>query len=159
LKEYCAEDGWIYVKAIRGKHIFYNDEKKAVPIETDPVAQVNNVNKCMKARMRGFRIHVATSCFVIISIILNLVISSAPLILSSLILLTINTLFLPLDLLTTKGYKTWYKEAMSAALNFGVFTPTKTKYEKLFACIQLLIVVCLAISPMALAMDIAHMYP
>lgn len=46
--DFCAQDGWTLAAKWGVMQIFYNEDENAVPIETDPVAQVANVKKAMK---------------------------------------------------------------------------------------------------------------
>ena len=46
--DFCARDGWKLAMRWGVMQIFYNEDENAVPIETEPVAQVENVTKAMK---------------------------------------------------------------------------------------------------------------
>ena len=46
--DFCAQDGWKLAVKWGVMQIFYNEDKNAVPIETEPVAQVENVKKSMR---------------------------------------------------------------------------------------------------------------
>lgn len=46
--DFCAQDGWALAVKWGVMQIFYNEDENAVPIETEPVAQVENVKKSMR---------------------------------------------------------------------------------------------------------------
>ena len=46
--DFCAQDGWQLAVKWGVMQIFYNENENAVPIETEPVAQVENVRKSMR---------------------------------------------------------------------------------------------------------------
>ena len=46
--DFCAQDGWTLAVRWGVMQIFYNENENAVPIETEPVAQVENVKKSMR---------------------------------------------------------------------------------------------------------------
>ncbi len=45
--EYCNQDGWVWVTNWGTMQIFYNENMDAVPIETEPVTQVENIRQSM----------------------------------------------------------------------------------------------------------------
>ena len=51
LEELCKRDGWILAARWGQMQIFYNEQKDPVPIETDPVIQVETVRAAMKKGM------------------------------------------------------------------------------------------------------------
>lgn len=46
--DFCAHDGWKLAVKWGVMQIFYNEDENAVPIETEPMAQVENVKKSMR---------------------------------------------------------------------------------------------------------------
>lgn len=48
---FCAQDGWKLVLRWDAMQIFCNDREDAVPIETDPVPQVENIRRVMKKKV------------------------------------------------------------------------------------------------------------
>lgn len=46
--DYCRQDGWILAASWGVMQIFYNENTDAVPIETEPVTQVENIRKSLK---------------------------------------------------------------------------------------------------------------
>lgn len=51
LEELCKRDGWILAARWGQMQIFYNEQEDPVPIETDPVIQVETVRAAMKKGM------------------------------------------------------------------------------------------------------------
>lgn len=51
LEAFCARTGWILVVRWGQMQIFYNEQENPVPIETDPVTQVETVHRAMKKNM------------------------------------------------------------------------------------------------------------
>lgn len=48
LEDFCAKDGWILAARWGQMQIFYNEQENPVPIETDPVTQVETIHRAMK---------------------------------------------------------------------------------------------------------------
>ncbi len=46
--DYCHQDGWVWVTNWGTMQIFYNENLDAVPIETEPVTQIENIRRSMK---------------------------------------------------------------------------------------------------------------
>jgi len=46
--DYCRQDGWVLVTSWGVMQIFYSENVDAVPIETEPVTQVENIRRSMK---------------------------------------------------------------------------------------------------------------
>jgi len=46
--DYCRQDGWILVTSWGVMQIFYNENTDAVPIETEPITQVENIRRSMR---------------------------------------------------------------------------------------------------------------
>ena len=46
--DFCAQDGWKLALKWGVMQIFYNEDENAVPIETEPLAQVENVKRAMR---------------------------------------------------------------------------------------------------------------
>ena len=61
--DFCAHDGWKLAARWGVMQIFYNENMDAVPIETDPVAQVANVKKAMKKNV--LLTHILTAILVV----------------------------------------------------------------------------------------------
>ena len=50
-EEFCAQEGWRLVLRWDAMQIFCTDREDAVPIETDPVPQVANIDKTMRKKL------------------------------------------------------------------------------------------------------------
>lgn len=46
--DYCRQDGWILVTSWGVMQIFYNENTDAIPIETEPITQVENIRRSMR---------------------------------------------------------------------------------------------------------------
>lgn len=46
--DYCRQDGWILVTSWGVMQIFYNENTDAIPIETEPITQVENICRSMR---------------------------------------------------------------------------------------------------------------
>ena len=61
--DFCAQDGWKLALKWGVMQIFYNENENAVPIETEPVAQVENVRKSMQKNVLAT--HVMTGVLIV----------------------------------------------------------------------------------------------
>ena len=52
-EELCAQDGWRLVLRWDAMQIFCTDREDAVPIDTDPVPQVDNIHRTMRKKGAG----------------------------------------------------------------------------------------------------------
>jgi hypothetical protein len=48
LHEFCAHSGWILAGTTAQMQIFYNENEDPIPIETDPMVQIDTIHKAMK---------------------------------------------------------------------------------------------------------------
>ena len=44
-REFCAHDGWQFAGASESMHVFYSEKENPIPIETDPVLEVESIVK------------------------------------------------------------------------------------------------------------------
>lgn len=51
MEDFCARDGWILAARWGQMQIFYNTQENPLPIETDPVTQVETIQRAMKRNM------------------------------------------------------------------------------------------------------------
>lgn len=51
MEDFCARDGWVLAARWGQMQIFYNEQESPVPIETDPVTQVETIHRAMKRSM------------------------------------------------------------------------------------------------------------
>ena len=68
--DFCAHDGWQLAARWGVMQIFYNENEDAVPIETDPVAQVANVKKAMKKNV--LLTHIITAGLIVYYMVMQL---------------------------------------------------------------------------------------
>lgn len=47
-RDYCAQAGWLLAADSAQVQVFYSEDPDAVPIETDPAAELANIHRCMK---------------------------------------------------------------------------------------------------------------
>ena len=47
-EEFCGMDGWVLVTRWGAMQIFYNEQEDPVPLETDPMMQVENLSRSMR---------------------------------------------------------------------------------------------------------------
>lgn len=128
--DYCAQDGWVLAKRWGSMQIFYNEDLNAVPLETDPVASVNNIHKAMKKNV------LTTHLFAIAMLLYYLTFQffrikddpieylSSPFYLFS---IPIFAALLVASIHEIIYHFTWYKKAKRAADEDGVFLPLKSK--------------------------------
>lgn len=128
--DYCRQDGWILVTSWGVMQIFYNENPDAVPIETEPVAQVENICRSMK---KNVLLPHAVLCGMLLW---NLFIRFSQLKrdiageLSNPVSLYSSLMFalLILACLYEIGfYFYWSRKAKNAAQNYGVFLPIQSK--------------------------------
>ena len=50
-EDFCAQDGWKLAARWEAMQIFYTDRADAVPIDTDPVTQVETIHRTMSKRI------------------------------------------------------------------------------------------------------------
>ena len=53
LQELCIHDGWELIVANGQMLIFYNPQNDPIPIQTDPLVQIENIHKCLKAQIKS----------------------------------------------------------------------------------------------------------
>lgn len=62
MADFCARDGWIPAARWGQMQIFYNEQEDPVPIETDPVTQVETIHRSVKKNMLPAQLLVAVMC-------------------------------------------------------------------------------------------------
>ena len=128
--DFCAQDGWILAKRWGSMQIFYNEDLNAVPLETDPVASVNNIHKAMKKNV--LRTHLFAIALLLYYLTFQFFrIKDDPIeYLSSPFYLFSIPIFASLVVASIHEiiyHFTWYKKAKRAAYEDGVFLPLKSK--------------------------------
>ena len=130
MEEFAAKDGWKLLTRWGQIQVFCNENADPTPIETDPVAQVNNIYRAMKKNL--IPSHLMGLALVIYYLIFNgyrystdlVEFLSTPYLLAS-IPVFLLLLFAELNELFTCFR--WYRKAKRAAEN-GIFIPVKTKH-------------------------------
>lgn len=130
--DFCAQDGWTLAARWGAMQIFYNENENAVPIETDPVTQVENIHRTMKKPL--IRSHIFTTALILYYLILQLcnLFDKPAEYLSDPFYLYSLTLYLGLlaaCLFELFSYLHWHKKARKAAENDGVFLPAKSRHS------------------------------
>ena len=128
--DFCAADGWKLAARWGVMQIFYNENKDAVPIETDPVAQVANVDKAMgKNVLRSQAIMVFLAIYELAFQFSRFRRDPVDFLASPFYIYQ-----LPLwgMILLASGYEIWYylnwrKKARRAAEEDGIFLPVQSK--------------------------------
>ena len=128
MEEFAARDGWKLLTRWGQIQVFCNETEDPTPIETDPVAQVNNIYRAMKKNL--IPSHLMGLSLVIYYLIFNgyrystdlVEFLSTPYLLAS-IPVFLLLLFAELNELFTCFR--WYRKAKPAAEN-GIFIPVKT---------------------------------
>lgn len=128
--DFCRQDGWNLVTTWGVMQIFYNEDLDAVPIETEPVMQIENICRSMKK-------NVLLPQAVLSGMLLwNVVIRlsqwlrdpvgelSDPFSIYSVLMFSILTLACLYEI---GFYFCWSRKAKAAAQNDGVFLPVRSK--------------------------------
>lgn len=128
--DFCRQDGWNLVTTWGVMQIFYNEDLDAVPIETEPVMQIENICRSMKK-------NVLLPQAVLSGMLLwNVVIRlsqwlrdpvgelSDPFSIYSVLMFSILTLACLYEI---GFYFCWSRKAKTAAQNDGVFLPVRSK--------------------------------
>ena len=126
-EELCAQDGWRLVLRWDAMQIFCTDREDAVPIDTDPVPQVDNIHRSMKKKVLVAQLAVA------LSILLSLYVKLSQLRrdpadylsdTSRLFTILLNLLLLLAIVSELVFYFHWERRAKAAA-EHGVFLPVR----------------------------------
>ena len=128
--DFCAQDGLVLAKRWGCMQIFYNEDLNAVPLETDPVASVNNIHKAMKKNV--LRTHLFAIAMLLYYLTFQFFrIKDDPIeYLTSPFYLFSIPIFVALLVASIHEiiyHFTWYKKAKRAADEDGVFLPLKSK--------------------------------
>lgn len=128
--DFCAQDGWILAVRWGAMQIFYNENLDAVPIETDPVASVNNIHTAMKKNV--LRTHLFSIAMLIYYLTFQffrmkddpIEYLSNPFYLYS---IPLYAALLVASIHEIIYHFVWHKKAKKAAEDDGVFLPLKSK--------------------------------
>ena len=128
--DYCRQDGWMPAANWGGIQIFYSENPDAVPIETEPITQVENIRRSMK---KSVLLPQAAIC---VMLLWNLFIRvsqwkrdivgelSDPVSLYSVLMFGLLVLA---SLYEIGFYFYWSMKAKTVAQNYGVFLPIQSK--------------------------------
>lgn len=127
LFDFCAHSGWMLAGTGAQMQIFYNEQENPVPIETDPVIELENIHASAKKNYLPAYLSLGILALVQIGLQVGQLISFPLTYLSQ-----STTLFnwlcegvlLIMCLQETAGYFLWYRKAKAAAEN-GEFVETK----------------------------------
>lgn len=127
LQEFCAHSGWILAGTMAQMQIFYNESENPVPIETDPMVELENIHKSAKKSY-------LPAYFMLLGLaIFQIVLQVGQLISFPLTYLSQNTtlfnwlcqgVLLVMCATEIGGYFSWYRKAKAAAEN-GEFVQTR----------------------------------
>ena len=148
-EDFCAQDGWKLAARWDAMQIFYTDRADAVPIDTDPVTQVETIHRTMSRRVLTAQLlSLALYLFVLVSQLRQLWRNpvdylSHPFYLFMIPFWTILVFF---PLYELGHYVLWHRRAKRAAEQ-GIFLPVRTR--KLMSWILLTVAVLLLIVSLA----------
>ena len=127
LHEFCAHSGWILAGTTAQMQIFYNESENPVPIETDPMVELENIHKsAKKSYLPAYFMLLGLAIFQIALQVGQLI--SFPLTYLSQDTTLFNWLcqgvLLVMCATEIGGYFSWYRKAKAAAEN-GEFVQTR----------------------------------
>lgn len=149
LIDFCDHSGWKLIATAAQMQIFCNEQENPVPIETDPMLELENIHKSAKKNYLPAYLSIGALALVQIALQLGQLISF-PLTYLSMPTNVFNWLceiiLLAMCLVETVGYFIWYRKAKAAAEN-GEFVETKghRNAQLLFLgviCLSLLVLLC-----------------
>ena len=127
LYDFCAHSGWILAGTTAQMQVFYNEAENPVPIETDPVVELENIHKSAKKNY-------LPAYFMLLGLaVLQIALQVGQLLSFPLTYLSQNTtlfnwlcqgVLLIMCVTEIGGYFSWYRKAKKAAEN-GEFVQTK----------------------------------
>lgn len=126
-EELCAQDGWRLVLRWDAMQIFCTDREDAVPIDTDPVPQVDNIHRSMKKNVLVAQLAVALSILFSLYVKLSQLRQDPADYLSDtsrLFTILLNLLLLLAIVSELVFYFRWERRAKEAA-EHGVFLPVR----------------------------------
>lgn len=124
--EFCERSGWKLAAANHQMHIFYNEQVDAVPIETDPVLEVENIHDSAKKNLIRYKlVFIALSLVMILNSTLR-ILSNPIEFFSDVLYTTLTFEYIILLIFILHGmcrYYSWRSKAKKAALR-GEFLET-----------------------------------
>lgn len=140
--DFCEHSGWILATSFNKMQIFYNEREKPIPIETDPVTQVNTIHKAMKKSLLLNLCILLIFCFMLIGLAYKeLMENPIDTLLSTVNIVIVFDLFVlaAYCIVEFMGYIIWYKRAKTVAKQ-GEFLPTTSHRNVTYATMVLIII-------------------
>ena len=142
--DFCAAAGWEYVSGVAQMQVYCNRNENPVPIETDPVVQVNAIHRAMKKNfIPSYILILVLSIFVIASQIgrirINPVSALAD---NSTLFASVMYAFMAVTAVTDPyRYLVWYKKARKRAEDGVWCTSAKSSHPLQFVVLALVLTV------------------
>lgn len=132
--DFCAKHGWMLAARWGKMQIFYNEKENPIPIENDPVIQVDTINRSMKKSL--FPTHLLLLALCVFQLILmSLEMHSLPVeFLSKPTSLYLFFMFVLLAISTASemySYIRWHQKAKRAAINGNFYDVSRVFYSTL----------------------------
>ena len=145
--DYCAQSGWKLAGTSAQMQVFYTEYPNAVPIETDPLLQVENIHKAMKRNFIPSSLILLACAVLQLALNVGQIISSPMYVffnnfsIASIIPWTLVVILCTSEIIT---YLRWHKKAKAAALEDDLFLPT-TSTRKLQIAVLIILAVFLVL--------------
>ena len=126
-QEFCAHAGWQLAASSAQVQIFYNEQEDPIPIETDPVVELENIHKAMKKGLLPIAAFLLVLCIFMLVTQLRSMNEALILTLGNDLLLAIPVFLLAMAVLMAAelvGYFLWYRRAVQYAHQTGEWPPT-----------------------------------
>ena len=139
LRELCSKDGWIHLLSDNGMQIFYNDGENPVPIDTDPVVEVDTIHRCMIHFWKQNRLALLAKLILfVLSIVRGIAMVAAGNIVVGTISFCALCFFIGLrDIVSFCVYSLWHIKAKTLSVTEGTFLQTKHPPLFFHACVNL----------------------
>ncbi|MBR3751898.1 MAG: hypothetical protein IKK50_02055, partial [Ruminiclostridium sp.] len=124
-----AQSRWKLAGLSAQMQVFYNEEENPVPIETDPLLQVENIHKAMKRNFISSSLILLACAVIQIALVIGRVVSNPLYVLfsgstlASLVPWSLVILLCSAEIIT---YLRWYRKAKAAALEEDTLLPTRS---------------------------------
>ncbi|MBQ9148994.1 MAG: DUF2812 domain-containing protein [Oscillospiraceae bacterium] len=146
-REFCAHSGWMLAASNAQLQIFYNEQEDPVPIETDPLIELDNIHKsAKKGYLLSYWLLLAVSvmqvCMQVWRIGEDFVDSLSQN--TTLFLIPLYGILWLMCTVEIAGYYRWRRKAIRAAEADGVFVPTKGNRGFMLAMLWIITVAFLA---------------
>lgn len=140
LQEFCARAGWVQVGSLAQMHIFCSESENPIPIETEPMVQIETIHRAMKKNFLPSQIcmlvlgilQMAMQLWTLIDDPLDYLSSAAKLVGS-----VCWVLVIAMSVNDIVKYYRWRKKAIPAAED-GEFLPTKGSQRFQYVCLVIL---------------------